>query len=124
MKVIKQDLGRGESIYSVWSRDTDFPLVVVKVFEDKPTIDAAAHPHMTVYDAAEYAQALMIGIQIVDDLNNGREVTADDAEPPQLHNDALPCRLPMRCSILRERVDIIGGAHAKMGILLHSLPLH
>jgi hypothetical protein len=84
MKVIKQSLGLGESIYSIWTRDTDFPLVVVKVFEGKPAIDAAAHTKMTVYDAAEYAQALMIGIQIVDDLNNGREVTADDAEPPTI----------------------------------------
>jgi|SRR4051794_5020675 hypothetical protein len=84
MKVIKQDLGRDESIYSVWSRDTDFPLVVVKVFEEKPAIDAAAYPQMTVYDAAEYAQALMISIQIVDDLNNGRPVNADQAEPPKV----------------------------------------
>jgi hypothetical protein len=82
MKVIKQSLGQGESIYSIWTRDTDFALVVVKVFEGKPTLDAAAYTQMNVYDAAEYAQALMIGIQIVGDLNNGREVKADAPEAP------------------------------------------
>ncbi len=81
MKVIKQNMGRGESIYSVWSRATDFPLIVVKMLDGQPTIDAATtRAHMTVVDAAEYAQALMIGIQIVDDLNNGREIEAHDAE--------------------------------------------
>ena len=81
MKVIKQSIGQGESIYSVWSRDPDSPLVVVKYYGGKPTIDAAALTQMTVYDAAEYAQALMIGIQIVDDLNNGRLVEAGTPEP-------------------------------------------
>ena len=66
MKVIKQSIGRGESIYSVWSRATDFPLVVVKVFEDKPAIDAAASPQMTVYDAAEYAQALVASATVAE----------------------------------------------------------
>jgi hypothetical protein len=77
MKVIKQNIGQGESIYSVWTRDTDSPLIVVKMLDGKPTIDAATHAHMTVYDAAEYAQALMIAIQIVDDLNHGKAVEAD-----------------------------------------------
>lgn len=75
MKVVKQNIGMREAIYKVFGRDEDMPLVTVEKLESKISITLAqARRGLTVNEAAEFAQALLTGIQIVSDLNSGKEV--------------------------------------------------
>jgi hypothetical protein len=79
MKVVRQGIEDGATIYKVLGRDGRFPLVTVEAISNKTSISiTSTKDGMTAREAIEYAQALLIGVEIMNALNDGNQVKPGD----------------------------------------------
>jgi len=72
MRMEKQSISDGNSIYRLFGSSDRMPLVTVEDIDGNPSITAVQSRNgLTVSEAADYAKALMMGVKIVEALKNG-----------------------------------------------------